>query len=64
MRTLEKLAIEHIRELSSDAQDIVVRNHEDMGIFAMRDSGFGKLGEKLSEIERWSDAILKDCNIS
>lgn len=56
---LEKLAIQHISDLAHEAYDVVLKNHENMGGFAMRDSGFGKLNDKLREIERWSEAILE-----
>ena len=55
---LEALAMRHIAELANDAQHVLVCNHEDMGIFSHRDSGFGKLNEKLRDIERWAAALL------
>jgi hypothetical protein len=56
---LETLALQHIGELARDAQTVVLRNHEDMGGYSLRDSGFGKLNEKLRNIERWTEALLE-----
>ena len=55
---LETLALQHIAELACDAQHVLVCNHENMGEFAVRDSGFGRLNEKLHEIERWIKALI------
>lgn len=57
---LQKLALRRIEQLSREAQDIVLKNHEDMGGFCLHDSGFGKLNNRLREIEDWADAMLKD----
>ncbi len=55
---LEALALRRIAELASDAQHVMVCNHENMGAFAVRDSGFGKLNEKLYEIDLWAKALI------
>ncbi len=55
---LEILAMKHIAELANDAQHVLVCNHENIGVFSARDSGFGKLNEKLHEIETWAKALI------
>ena len=56
---IETLVLQHISDLAHDAQTIVLQNHENMGVFSARDSGFGKLNEKLRDIERWTEALLE-----
>lgn len=56
---LERMALEQICNLANEAQSVVLHNHENMGIYSHRQSGFGKLNEKLSQIERWTEALLE-----
>ena len=54
---LEKLALGRINELAKEAEAVVLKNNENMGGYAQRDSGFGQLNSKLYEIRRWSEAL-------
>lgn len=56
---LERLALEHISDLANEARSVVLQNNENMGMYSHRESGFGKLNEKLSQIERWTEAVLE-----
>lgn len=54
---LEVMAIRRIGQLSSEAQDLVMKHHENMGDYAMRNSGCGQLNDKLREIEELVGAL-------
>ena len=56
---LEILALEQISDLAHEAQNVLALNNENMGIYSHRESGFGKLNEKLRQIERWTEAVLE-----
>lgn len=62
MKKLQRLAINRIETLSKEAQAVVLKNHKDMGEYCHRESGFGLLGKKLSEIEDWA-AALRDVDL-
>lgn len=61
MKTLlEKLAIERIKILSEEAQQVLLSNNASMGGYAERNSGFGQMHDKFREIDAWVGALIQD----
>lgn len=57
---LEKMIIERIGELANEIRDVMLEKSGDMGKYGDRDSGFGRVGVKLRQIERWVVALLEE----